>query len=239
MSRAEVATRAAPGSGGDALLPPPPGERGFTLVEMIVALVVLALIMGLLAGGARLLRGTGDRLAAETAAMAEVSRVVDLLQTRLGDAVAVETGPAGRQVAAFDGTPERVRFLSLALPVAPGEPLVAMELGLDEAGELVLARAELAADEPGFAPLQQTERAQRRRLASGVTGLRLVYFGRKPGAATATWHDTWQDQPTLPRAVRLELAHRRLDLPPLIVPIRQTLGSLCPTPEGGPACAAP
>lgn len=240
MSRAGAATGGTPDAAGHAARPAPlPGERGFTLVEMIVALVVLALIMGLLASGARLLRGTGDRLAAETAAMAEVSRVVDLLQTRLGDAVAVQIGPAGRQVAAFDGTPERLRFLVLALAIEPGSPLVAMELGRDEAGGLVLARAELAAAEPGFDPLEQPDRAQRRRLASGVSGLRLAYLGRKSGAAAPTWHDAWQDQGSLPLAVRLELAHQRLDLPPLIVPIRQTLGSLCPTPEGGPACAAP
>ena len=216
-----------------------PGERGFTLIEMIVALVVLALIMGLLASGARLLRGTGDRLAEVTAAMAEVTLVVDLLQTRLGDAVTLEVGPAGRTVTAFDGTAERLRFVSLALAIEPGEPLVAMELAGDAAGGLVLARAELGSSEPSFAVLDDPGRAVRRRLVGGVSGLGLAYLGRKAGATSASWHDSWQGQPILPRAVRIELAHARLDLPPIIVPIRQTLGTLCPTPEAGAACVAP
>ena len=226
---------------------PRPGERGFTLVEMLVALVVLALIMGLLASGARLLRGTGDRLADAAAAMAEVTLVAELLQTRLGDAIILEVGRAGQTIAAFDGTAERLRFVSLALSIAPGEPLVAMELamepamesGQEEAGGLVLARAELAAAEPGFAALDDPDRAVRRRLSGGVSGLGLAYLGQKVGAGSASWHDSWQDQPVLPRAVRVALVHPRLDLPPIIVPIRQTLGTLCPTTEAGPECLAP
>lgn len=215
------------------------GEQGFTLIEMIVALVVLALIMGLLASGARLLRGTGDRLAEATAAMAEVTLLVDLLQTRLGDAVILEVGPAGRTVTAFDGTAERLRFGTLALAIEPGGPLIALELLLDDACGLVLARAELAAAQPGFSALDDPERAVRRRIMGGVSGLGLAYFGRKAGATSASWHDSWQGQPVLPRAVRIELAHARLDLPPIIVPIRQTMGTLCPTPEAGPECLAP
>lgn len=215
-----------------------PGERGFTLIEMLVSLVVLALIMGLLAGGARLLRGTGDRLADATAAMAEVTLVAELLQTRLGDAVGLEAGPAGQTIAAFDGTAERLRFVSLALAIAPGEPLVALELLRDEAGGLVLARAELAASEPDLAALDDPERAERRRLAGGVSGLDFAYFGQKVGAGSASWHDSWQDQPVLPRAVRIELEQARQDLPPFIVPIHQTTGTLCPTAEAGPECAA-
>ncbi len=213
-------------------------DRGFTLIEMIVALVVLALIMTLLASGATLLRGTGDRLAERSAAMAEVVLVSDLMQTRLGDAVMVAVGPAGRQVAAFDGSPERVRFLTLALPIEPGEPLVALELALDAEAGLVLARLELAAA-AALAAFDDPDRAVRRRLAAGVTSLELAYFGRKAGTAAASWHGEWRNQPVVPQAVRLQLGHAQLALPPLIVPIRQTVGTLCPTPEGGPECAAP
>jgi general secretion pathway protein J len=217
----------------------PSGERGFTLIEMLVALVVLALIMTLLASGARLLRGTGERLGDATAAMAEVSLVTTLLQARLGDAVAVNVGPAGRSVAGFDGTAERLRFLSLALAIEPGEPMVAMEIARDEAGGLVLTRAEVAASDPGFATLNDPARAVRRMLAVSVGDLALAYYGQKAGAASPAWHDDWQEQASLPRAVRLDLVHARLDLPPIIVPIRQTMGALCPTPEGGPECSAP
>lgn len=211
-------------------------ERGFTLLEMIVALVVLALVMGLLASGAQLLRGTRDRLAQRSEALADVVLVTDLLQARLGDAVAIDMGTAGRTVAAFEGTADRLRFVALAPSIAPGEPLVAWQLGLEAAGGLALARAELGADEPGLAVLDGDQSAERRRLAVDVTALRLDYLGRKDGDAAAAWHADWLDQPRLPRAVRLTLGHARLALPPIIVPIRQIAGTLCPTPEAGVDC---
>jgi general secretion pathway protein J len=211
-------------------------ERGFTLLEMIVALVVLALVMGLLASGAQLLRGTRDRLAQRSEALADVVLVTDLLQTRLGDAVALDMGPAGRTVAAFEGTADRLRFVALAPSIAPGEPLVAWQLGLDATGGLALGRAELGADEPDLAVLDADPATERRRLAADVVALTLDYFGRKAGDAAATWHADWLDQPRLPRAVRLTLGYARLALPPIIVPIHQMAGTLCPTPEAGVDC---
>ena len=211
------------------------GDAGFTLVEMIVALAILGLILGLLGSAANLLRGTGDRVAERAVALADLALVSGLLQERLGDAVAVDVGPAGRLVSGFDGRPKAARFLTLSPGFVAGEPLVAMAIGMAPAGGLELVRAEIAASEPGFAALDLPGRAERRDLAADVTGLRLSYFGRKDGAAAA-WHPTWQDQARLPRAVQLELDHRRLDLPPVIVPIRQSLGTRCATPEPGPEC---
>ena len=213
-----------------------PDQRGFTLVEVIVALVILGLIMGLLGTSARLLRGTGDRIVERGTALGDVALVTGLLQERLGDAVALDFGPEGRHVASFDGTAAGARFLTLSLGFAPGEPLVAMAIGAADGGGVELRLAELAADDPSFAALDLQERLERRRLAPEVTGLRLGYFGRKRGASAPAWHAEWRDEPRLPRAVRLELDHAALDLPPIIVPIRQSLGSLCPTAHAGAAC---
>ncbi len=215
-------------------------DAGFTLVEMIVALAILGLILGLLGSAAKLLRGTGDRVAERAAALADLALVTSLLQERLGDAVALDVGPAGRLVSGFDGRPAAARFLTLSPGFVAGEPLVAMAIGMAPSGGLELVRAEtstaeIAAGELGLAALDLPGRAERRDLAPDVTGLRLSYFGRQDGAA-ATWHPTWQDQPGLPQAVQLELDHRQLDLPPLIVPIRQSLGTRCATPEPGPEC---
>ena len=212
------------------------GETGFTVVEMLVALAVLGLILGLLGSAAKLLRGTGDRLAERATALGDLGLVADLLQDSLGAAVALDVGPPGRRVSAFDGQPGMVRFSTVAPEWTPGEPLVAMAIGLAETGGLVLWRTELAADAPGFAVLDRAVGAERRLLAADVRDLGLRYFGRKEGETTATWHGAWQAERRLPEAVRLDLDHRRLDLGPIIVPIRQSLGPLCAIPEPGPEC---
>lgn len=211
-------------------------EAGFTLVEMLVALAVLGLILGLLGGAAKLLRGTAERLAERAVALGDLGLVADLLQDYLGAAVSLDVGPPGRWVTAFDGQPDLVRFSTLAPDVVPGEPLVVMAIGGVETGGLVLWRGEIAADAPGFRVLDLAEQVERRLLAPDVLALQLGYFGRKEGEATAAWHRAWQAERRLPEAVRLDLEHRWLDLAPIIVPIRQSLGPLCATPVPGPEC---
>jgi|GEM_PF-2415961 len=211
-------------------------EAGFTLVEMLVALAVLGLILGLLAGAAELLRGTGERLAERATALGDLGLVADLLQDSLGAAVALDVGIPGRPVSAFDGQPDMVRFSTIAPDWAPGEPLVAMAIGRAEPTGLVLWRAELPADAPDLGVLERARGVERRLLAADVRDLALRYFGRKAGETTAAWHGAWQGERRLPEAVRLDLDHRRLDLGPIIVPIRPSLGPLCATPEPGPEC---
>lgn len=217
----------------------PPGDAGFTLLEVIVVLLLLGLVLGLVGSGAQLLRGTGDRLAGRSAMLADVTLVVGLLQDRLGDAVLLDIGPAGRPVASFDGTADRARFLTIAAEFAGGEPLVAMEVGGDAGGGLAIVLAEHVAGDRGFAPLDDATRAERRRLLAEASDVRLAYFGRKEGARDAAWHDAWQGEPRLPRAVRLSIDHVRLELPPLIVPVRQDLATLCPSAVAEQPCFAP
>lgn len=218
---------------------PPTDERGFTLLEMIVALMLLGLVLGLVGGGAQLLRGTGDRLADRSATLGDLALLTTILQERLGDAVLLDFGPAGSTYASFDGTPERVRFTTVTPDVAAGAPLVAMELGAAEDDGIELVLTGLAAPERDFARFEEAGTLVPRRFLAGAAGARLSYFGRKARAARAEWHERWQEEPRLPRAVRLELAHDRLALPPLIVPIRQDLASLCASAVQPLPCPSP
>ena len=69
-----------------------------------------------------------------------------------------------------------------------------------------------------------------------VTDVEIAYFGRKDRDANTTWHVAWQEEPRLPLAVRFSLAEAGRTLPPIIVPVRQTLATLCATPEAPPEC---
>lgn len=215
-------------------------ERGFTLVEMIVALVVLSLILGLLASGARLLRGTGDRVAERAAVLNDAALLASLLHERLGDAVALDFGEPGKSVeASFEGTAERVRFTTLSLPVEPRSPLLAMEIGSAPGGGISLAHAELVATAEDFSALDSQATAEARRLLPDALGLRIDYHGRKSGERAAAWHAQWRGEPALPGAVRLVLRHDRLSLPPIIVPIRQDFATLCASPVAELGCEVP
>lgn len=213
-----------------------PGERGFTLLELLVAMVILGLTLALVGSGGRLLRDTGERLADRRDSMADLAILTTLLHERLGDAVALDFGRAGRTEASFSGTDAEARFLTLGRTIEPGGPLVLMAVGGREDGGIEVLRAEIDATETSFAALDDTRRAEARALAMSVSDVDIAYFGRKEGARAASWHAAWEEEALLPLAVRLELEQAGRALPPIIVPVRQSLASLCATPEAPPEC---
>lgn len=212
------------------------GERGFTLLELLVAMVILGITLTLVGSGGRLLRDTGDRLAGKRDALADLTVVTTLLQERLGDAVAVDFGRAGRTAVSFSGTRDEARFLTLGRNFEPGSPLVLMAIGKGENGGIEVLRAEIDATETSFAALDNASRTETRSLAGSVTDVEIDYFGRQDGADGAEWHTEWQEETRLPLAVRLRLQRSGRTLPPIIVPVRQTLATLCATPEPPPVC---
>lgn len=213
-----------------------PGERGFTLLELLVAMVILGLTLALVGSGGRLLRDTGERLADRRHSLADLTILTTLLQERLGDAVALDFGRAGRTEASFLGTGEEARFLTLGRSIEPGMPLVLMGVSGRDGGGIEVLRAEIDATETSFAVLDDQARVEARELAMSVTDLAFTYFGRKAGQGAASWHAAWQAEALLPLAVRLDLVQAGRALPPVIVPVRQSLASLCATPEAPPEC---
>jgi prepilin-type N-terminal cleavage/methylation domain-containing protein len=213
-----------------------PDERGFTLLELLVAMVILGLTLALVGSGGRLLRDTGERLADRRDSMADLAILTTLLHERLGDAVALDFGRAGRTEASFLGTDEEARFLTLGRTIEPGGPLVLMAVGEREGGGIEVLRAEIDATESGFDALDDSGRAEARALAMPISDVDIAYFGRKEGDRAAGWHAAWQEEALLPLAVRLDLEQAGRALPPIIVPVRQTLASLCATPGAPPEC---
>ncbi len=214
------------------------GERGFTLVEMIVALVLLGLVLALIGTGARLLRGTGDRLTERSDGLADLALFSTLVKERLGDAVQVDFGPAGQPAVAFDGNAARVRFLTVAPDYQAGAPLLAMEIGAEPETGIWLGLAPLAADQKDFAALDDEAVTERRVLLGDATSLEISYFGRR-GDADPAWYDIWQEEQRMPRAVRFDIGHARLDLPPIIVEVQQRAATLCASATAELVCPEP
>jgi len=211
-------------------------DRGFTLLELLVAMVILGITLALVGSSGRLFRDTGDRLSSKRDALADLTVFTTLLHERLGDAVAVDFGRAGETAVSFSGTSDEARFLTLGRNFERGSPLVLMAIGKGEEGGIEVLRAEIDATETSFAALDNSSRTETRSLAMSVTDVEIDYFGRKDGADRAQWHVEWQEEMRLPLAVRLRLQSSGWALPPLIVPVRQTLATLCATPEPPTEC---
>jgi prepilin-type N-terminal cleavage/methylation domain-containing protein len=189
------------------------GSAGFTLLEMLVALALLAVLTGFLASGLRLAsRHLRDWM---TQVPVEVGHatVRDFLRRILASAYpAVMAGHQGHLVT-FNGAPDRLT-LTAAMPndVLPGG---FYRLGLRvEDHRLMLAWApERNQQEPPIVG---------RALLDHVAQLRLRYFGATRRDQTPGWSTDWTAQTRLPDLVEVGLSFtdaRTESWLPLIAPM--------------------
>jgi general secretion pathway protein J len=178
-------------------------DAGFTLVELLVALALSALVSLVLLHGIRLAATGLDRHTRASERLDARQSVDDLLRRTLGDAAAIPRAAGGE----FAGAPHAVEFLAVAEDGGPG--LYRVDLAV-ERGRLILRR-ELAAPEGD-------PRAVSSVVASNLRDFRLAYFGADAAGATPAWHDSWQKLAFLPLMMRVIL-DRDGDppRPPLIV----------------------
>jgi general secretion pathway protein J len=200
-------------------------QRGFTLLELLVAITLLGLLMAALLGGLRLGARVWETGEARRDAGARVQVVQDFLRQRLAGALPFEVtmlAEGGRPEFAFRGTGDEVRFAG-ALPEQLGAGVYLMQLTLAAGGDdgerrdLVLRWQPLDL-EGGSAdhPPEPEERV----LVEGVEALELAYFGALDPREAPDWWPEWTQQDAFPGLVRVQLRFAPDDLhhwPELIV----------------------
>jgi general secretion pathway protein J len=181
---------------------PRPGRcaaaAGFTLVEVLVAMVVLGLLLGLLTTGLRLARQMSEAASVRLDAVGDVAMAQDFLARRLAAALPLPAA-AERSDLDFTGTTEALSFVA-ALPEQHGGELWRFAIGIDAGAPdrpLVVLAAPLA--EPGRTP-------ERFVLVRQVSALRIAYLGSPDlqGQEPPAWQERWEERTTLPLLVRID-----------------------------------
>jgi len=211
------------------------GEAGFTLLELLVAMTLLALVFGLIAGGIGFGAAVWERGGASAKRATELQTAHRVLRARI-EAMAPYRRPREPRQAlqpfAVDGAPTVLVFV--APPPAELAPpgiyryRVAVE-GRDNNRTLTLAWRRLQPDLRDF----DTDSSDRTvpgkdeqdtsgsvTLMAGFAGARIQYFGAIKADDPAEWHDRWEDARQLPKLVRITMAFPEGDpreWPPLIV----------------------
>lgn len=158
---------------------PARAKNGFTLLETLVALSLLAALIATLAGGLRL--GTRAWESARVgASLDEADVLVRALAWRLERAFPARRLRAdGAAVAAFDGGPDQCRFVGVSEGRADWGGLITTEIGRDGPGQLEAWTQVYREDD--FGADRQAMRATR--LSDELVDLRFAYFGAiAPGA---------------------------------------------------------
>jgi prepilin-type N-terminal cleavage/methylation domain-containing protein len=187
--------------------PSPPAEAGFTLIEVMVALALTALVSLILLHGTRLAMTGLDRHTRAAERLDTRQSLDDLLRRTLGAAASISRAAGGE----FVGKPDAIEFLAIAEDGGSG--LYRIDLAVDHARRdrpLVLKRQ--------LATRTGDSRAYSSIVAAQIREFRLAYFGADAANATPTWHDSWQQLNILPLMMRVTLTtDGEPPRPPLVV----------------------
>ena len=186
----------------------PSAEHGMTLTELIVALALLALIVGALASAL----GVGVRASAAVEERAQQGDALRTAQTTLRRYIA-QARPArwragARERIGFEGDAGAVGFTAVMPPYPGSGGLYLVRVALEESGNgraLVLRRVATAGERQDFDIAGAPDATL---LIDGVAALRWSYFGQEDGAQKPSWRTDWRGQRHLPRLVRLDLQMR-------------------------------
>lgn len=200
----------------------PRDSAGFTLLETVMALVLLAAMLGMLFGGLRAgIRawdagtGRGDRADEVLLADAFVRKeLTAAFPWRFKDPLVVRL--------AFRGEREAVRFVSMRPAEIGGGGLAFVSLAFEPAkgesgGRLVMRRVPADSEAADFAGLEAAEPFT---LLDGVSSARFSYYGAENDVMPLAWSDRWEHGQRVPSHVRLEIAIGEARLPDLVVALR-------------------
>lgn len=177
------------------------GSSGYTVLEMLVALCILALLAAYAMQSFQHMHRMEmvlDRIEQRST----LSAVEQHLRNLVSAARPAIRSRAGATIVAFDGLESQLR-------------LVVASDGVLERGGLLSAQIEAKPRGDGFLDLM-TRRAVYPSITDRTSGeelilleriksFRLRYFGRSGGEQTAGWHSHWRDQAALPRLIEVTI----------------------------------
>jgi general secretion pathway protein J len=182
-------------------------HQGFTLLELLVALVLLALMSSLLFGTLSLSATTWDRGEAKAAQANDMRLAEEFLRQALTAQHPLRLHKAVDQPLYFQGDRESLAFAA-AMPGRAGGGIYYFRLVVTPSGDT--SRLTLARLIPDYAAtaLPDFGGADQSVLADGIAEVRFSYFGRDPNSNdvnATSWRDRWEDPQLLPLMIRVDV----------------------------------
>ncbi len=204
-----------------------PNQRGFTLIEILLALVLLALLMTAAYSGFSASNRAVQRGEASIDATNKVRVTQQLLRRQIGQALtlAYDQDSGTSAPILIEGANEEITFVS-ALPGYLGQggayvQHVALESGAGGGGQQLVFRHALL---NGFDPTDSEPWAERPViLLEEIDSLTIDYRGLDDAGKLEDWSEKWDRRDRLPLLVRIEIDFKeasRLTWPTLTIPLQ-------------------
>jgi general secretion pathway protein J len=196
------------------------GTRGFTLLELLIAMSLLGLIFAALTGGLRFGTQAWQSSAERLANSDDLRLVYRTLRRQISTSLnAPGDLISAQQKGSFEGLRDSLSFVgpAPAQAMAPGLFYLKLILVPDEIGQALALRwerlenAAIKVDEDNIEPLLR-----------GLRSIQFSYFGASGDDDTARWVNEWRDSERLPNLVRITVEFvnaNRTPWPEIIIPI--------------------
>lgn len=182
-------------------------EAGFTLLEILVAMVVLSLIMSSALGALRMAERSWEAGHARAGETETLRTVAGVLQRQLKQILPLSWTEDAQTTIAFSGNREQLRFIAPA-PLHHGstglfEYTLVVEADNDS-NHLVLYYRLHDPDTSGFQP--ESSDSQRVLLVDKLSTVSFDYYGSPVAEDPPQWHSHWNnDAEAFPRLLRARL----------------------------------
>jgi general secretion pathway protein J len=183
-------------------------ERGFTLIEMVVALVLLGTMMVLLYDGLTFALRSWDAGDANGRRTADRRIGENFLRREVAEVFPMRWKDPGQLRYAFDGGRQVVRFVSSRAAAAGQGGLSLVSVGVEEdpvdhaRHDLVMRRVLADPDAADFSALDGVKPSV---LVEDVESVDFSYFGAENDFADPQWVDEWKWPARMPVMVRLAI----------------------------------
>jgi general secretion pathway protein J len=212
-------------------------QAGFTLVEMLVALMLLATIAMLMLLGYQTVVPAWRRTEVRSDMAREFQIAHDFLRNHLSQAYPAVVGELGARNVDFQGSGNALEFLA-PLPQGSGASVIARyRIYASSEGTLRISswlgfgeRAAFSANEPSETVI-----------LSDLSAAQFSYFGSDEASQAPHWQVSWSGRKTLPQLIKVHLARhdgRPPGWPDLVVAPLVTADSECTFDPADGKCRA-
>jgi prepilin-type N-terminal cleavage/methylation domain-containing protein len=180
----------------------PRRNAGFTLVELLVAIMILTLFMTASMGAVRIASKSWAAGQQRADATEQMRSVADFLRRQFAQLPSLTVGEGDDERLAFVGAGEGVMFVTSAPQYSQGPGLVTYVLRGEEVDGEKLLTLRYAPFDPGHEGFVLPDRNERIILARDFEAIEFRYYGAPKEKDIVEWLDAWpRDAEFYPRAI--------------------------------------
>lgn len=192
-------------------------QFGFTLVELLVAVMILTLVLTIALGAVRVGNRSFQTGIMRTDHATEIRTLAKVLRRLFLQLLPVIWNENGRDFIAFEGNTHQLHFIGPAPEGSTGPGYLVYQLGVAPSSDGSRVTLTFAPFDPGSLRFTASKISGRELLTDNLSGVSFDYFGVQDERDKPSWHALWPSHSgRLPTIVRMRLASSATQWPDLL-----------------------